>query len=183
MSRIRQIIKEELEVILTNQEVGDLFGKAVQAKLEEAWPAGAERDEAAEEEGEAESAAALAGGDKANYAASAAPPTLEEIAESDLTDTMASCLERILNPEGEDDVFATLDAHTVGQLETLYDIIISGRVQLEGEDHEEEKGMRIAKQARAAAEARKRLHQRQARARRPRSPGDFRSQKDRMDNP
>ena len=35
ISKIRQIIKEELEVILTNQEVGDLFGEDVQAKLEE----------------------------------------------------------------------------------------------------------------------------------------------------
>jgi hypothetical protein len=54
----------------------------------------------------------------------------------------------------------------------------------EGEsDEEEEMYKRIAQQARAAAEMRKRFQQRQARARRPRSAGDFRSQKDRMDNP
>ena len=48
---------------------------------------------------------------------------------------------------------------------------------------EEERAKRIAKAARAAADTRKRFQQRQARAKRPRSPGDFRSQKDRMDNP
>ncbi len=50
-------------------------------------------------------------------------------------------------------------------------------------DAEEEMHNRIAQQARAAAEMRKRFQQRQARGRRPRSAGDFRSQKDRMDNP
>jgi len=102
MSRIRQIIKEELEVILTNQEVGDLFGKAVQAKLEEGWPAGAERDEAAEEEGEAESAAALAGGAKADYAASAATPTLEghdEDASGVHGETIANQIQHLLDTE------------------------------------------------------------------------------------
>jgi len=39
-SKIRQIIKEELEVVLTNEEVGDFFGKKVQAKLEEIVPGG-----------------------------------------------------------------------------------------------------------------------------------------------
>ena len=35
LTKIRQIIKEELEVILTNEEVGDFFGEDVQAKLKE----------------------------------------------------------------------------------------------------------------------------------------------------
>ena len=33
--QLRQIIKEELEVILTNEEAGELFGEAVEAQLEE----------------------------------------------------------------------------------------------------------------------------------------------------
>ena len=34
-SQLRQIIKEELEVILTNEEAGELFGEGVEAQLEE----------------------------------------------------------------------------------------------------------------------------------------------------
>jgi len=33
--QLRQIIKEELEVILTNEEAGELFGEGVEAELEE----------------------------------------------------------------------------------------------------------------------------------------------------
>ena len=33
--QLRQIIKEELEVVLTNEEAGELFGEAVEAQLEE----------------------------------------------------------------------------------------------------------------------------------------------------
>ena len=32
---LKQIIKEELEVILTNEEAGELFGEGVEAQLEE----------------------------------------------------------------------------------------------------------------------------------------------------
>ena len=35
-SKLRQIIKEELEVILTNEEAGEFFGEEVQKQLEEA---------------------------------------------------------------------------------------------------------------------------------------------------
>jgi hypothetical protein len=35
-SQLRQIIKEELEVILTNEEAGEFFGEEVQKQLEEA---------------------------------------------------------------------------------------------------------------------------------------------------
>ena len=34
-SQLSQIIKEELEVILTNEEAGELFGEGVEAQLEE----------------------------------------------------------------------------------------------------------------------------------------------------
>ena len=33
--QLRQIIKEELEVVLTNEEAGELFGEGVEAELEE----------------------------------------------------------------------------------------------------------------------------------------------------
>ena len=33
--QLRQIIKEELEVVLTNEEAGELFGEGVEAQLEE----------------------------------------------------------------------------------------------------------------------------------------------------
>ena len=34
-NRLREIIKEELEVTLTNEEAGEIFGEAVEAQLEE----------------------------------------------------------------------------------------------------------------------------------------------------
>jgi hypothetical protein len=34
-SQLKQLIKEELEVILTNEEAGEMFGEEVQAQLEE----------------------------------------------------------------------------------------------------------------------------------------------------
>jgi len=151
MSRIRQIIKEELEVILTNQEVGDLFGKAVQAKLEEGWPAGAERDEAAEEEGEAESAAALAGGEEADYAASAAAPTEEGLGESNAADAadeltggvpdagaqmLEQNIEDLLDPESEfyeglsgEELERAMPSPIVRNvLETIHNFILKGRM-------------------------------------------------------
>jgi len=79
-SQLKKIIKEELEVILTNEEAGEMFGEEVQRQLEEDMIDDADKEESAEadeEEGEAETAAALAGGDKADYAASAATPTQE----------------------------------------------------------------------------------------------------------
>ena len=33
-TQLKQIIKEELAVILTNEEAGELFGEAVEAELE-----------------------------------------------------------------------------------------------------------------------------------------------------
>tara|TARA_R110002110_G_scaffold348346_1_gene558530 strand:- start:31 stop:504 length:474 start_codon:yes stop_codon:yes gene_type:complete len=56
-----------------------------------------------------------------------------------LTDQMADCLERIINAESKDDIFATLSDRTVEELETLHDMIMSGRVQLEEDEQENEK--------------------------------------------
>ncbi len=33
-ARLRQIIKEELQVVLTNEEVGEMFGEEVRAQVE-----------------------------------------------------------------------------------------------------------------------------------------------------
>ena len=61
LTKIRQIIKEELEVILTNEEVGDFFGEDVQAKLKEGG--GFFEDSAEEEEAEAAEVAASTSGE------------------------------------------------------------------------------------------------------------------------
>jgi hypothetical protein len=53
--RLKQIIKEELEVVLTNEEVGDFFGEDIQAQLEEGVPGGGMMANPAETE-EAEAA-------------------------------------------------------------------------------------------------------------------------------
>ena len=58
LSQLKQIIKEELEVILTNEEVGDFFGEDVRQQIEEA---GFFPDSAKEEEAEAADLSAQAG--------------------------------------------------------------------------------------------------------------------------
>jgi len=68
--------------------------------------------------------------------------TLQE--DDAFTDQMADCLDRIVNPENEDDIFATLSARTVEELETLYDMIMSGRIQLEEDEQETAKLPRVS---------------------------------------
>ena len=58
LSQLKKLIKEELEVILTNEEVGDFFGEDVQRQIEEA---GFFPDSAKEEEAEAADLSAQAG--------------------------------------------------------------------------------------------------------------------------
>ena len=58
LSQLKQIIKEELEVVLTNEEVGDFFGEDVRQQIEEA---GFFPDSAKEEEAEAADLSAQAG--------------------------------------------------------------------------------------------------------------------------
>ena len=146
-SKLRQIIKEELEVVLTDQEVVDLFGVEARSSLDEGGffqdATAEESAEAAEEEGEAESAAALAGGDKADLAASAATPTLESKEEKEaemiarLEDAIENARELVANLP--DDQRAEPD-DLLNKLETRYDHIMSGRVQNE----EEKKLPRVA---------------------------------------
>ena len=66
LSQLKQIIKEELEVILTNEEAGEFFGEDVQRKLEEDETkldegGGFFEDSAQEEEAEAADLSAQAG--------------------------------------------------------------------------------------------------------------------------
>ena len=186
LSKIRQIIKEELEVILTNEEVGDFFGEDVQAKLEEGG--GFFEDSAEEEEGEAAEIAAatsgepykdVSGGLGESNAADAADELTGRIPDAQLTQVIQSIEDLLHDPE----LSQGLSDEQRNELETILNFILKGRMGEAADPDEEERDMRIAKAARAAADTRKRFQQRQARAKRPRSPGDFRSQKDRMDNP
>ena len=186
LSKIRQIIKEELEVILTNEEVGDFFGEDVQAKLEEGG--GFFDDSAQEEEAEAAEISAAtsgepykddAGGLGESNAADAADELTGTIPDAELTQIIQSIEDLLHDPE----LSQGLSADQRNELETIHNFILKGRMGEAVDPDEEEKAMRIAKAARSAADTRKRFQQRQARAKRPRSPGDFRSQKDRMDNP
>ena len=183
LSKIRQVIKEELEVILTNEEVGDFFGEDVQAKLEEdtafdpARATAAAAITASEEEGEG-------GGDvykiaTESNAADAAYELTGRIPDAQLTQVIQSIEDLLHDPE----LSQGLSDEQRNELETILNFILKGRMGEAVDPDEEERAKRIAKAARAAADTRKRFQQRQARAKRPRSPGDFRSQKDRMDNP
>tara|TARA_R100000664_G_C2706654_1_gene104980 strand:+ start:102 stop:539 length:438 start_codon:yes stop_codon:yes gene_type:complete len=68
--------------------------------------------------------------------------TLQE--DDAFTDQMADCLDRIVNPKNEDDIFATLSARTVEELETIYDMIMRGRIQLEEDEQETAKLPRVS---------------------------------------
>ncbi len=186
--RLKQIIKEELEVVLTNEEVGDFFGEDIQAQLEEGVPGGGMMANPAEtEEAEAAELAAQQSGDGGDVykiatesnAADAADELAGRIPPAELVQVVQSIEDLLHDPE----LSQGLSDEQRNELETIYNFIMKGRMGEGVEDDEEEMHKRIAKQARAAAETRKRFQQRQARARRPRSPGDFRSQKDRMNNP
>ena len=188
LSKIRQIIKEELEVILTNEEVGDFFGEDVQAKLEEGDGEDFYGDSAAEEEGEAAEIASatsgepykdVSGGLGESNAAAAADELTGRIPDAEMIQVIQSIEDLLHDPE----LSQGLSDQQRNELETIYNFIMKGRMGEAADPDEEERDKRIAKAARAAADTRKRFQQRQARARRPRSPGDFRSQKDRMDNP
>ena len=53
-SQLKQIIKEELEVVLTNEEAGDLFGEEVQKQLDDDMIDDALKEESGEADQEAE---------------------------------------------------------------------------------------------------------------------------------
>jgi carbamoylphosphate synthase small subunit len=135
-SKLRQIIKEELEVVLTDQEVVDFFGVDTRSNLDEGGffqdATAEEGAEAAEEEGEAESAAALAGGDKADYAASAATPTLES-KEADMISKLEMAIENakemVASLSDDDRGFREEAEKVLNHLETRYDHIMKGRIE------------------------------------------------------
>ena len=112
-------------------------------------------------------------------AADAADELTGRIPDAQLTQVIQSIEDLLHDPE----LSQGLSDEQRNELETILNFILKGRMGEAADPDEEERDMRIAKAARAAADTRKRFQQRQARAKRPRSPGDFRSQKDRMDNP
>ena len=178
-SKIRQIIKEELEVVLTNEEVGDFFGKKVQAKLEEIVPGGGmmanpTQTVSAEAEEEAAAQTGEGGGDVHKIATeSSMPEAAADLLGEPLPEEYSEVLHGIRGVL-EMEEFADLDSAVREELLALYNDI------LERESAAHEEPLRLPKYD---PEARGRFHQRQARAKRPRSPGDYRSQKDRMENP
>jgi hypothetical protein len=190
--RLKQIIKEELEVILTNEEVGDFFGEDIQRQLEEdeakISEGGFFQDATAEESAEAAELAAQQPGEEGgdvykiateSNAADAADELTGRIPDAEMVQVIQSIEDLLHDPE----LSQGLSDEQRNELETIYNFIMKGRMGEAADPDEEERARRIAKAARGAADTRKRFQQRQARAKRPRSAGDFRSQKDRMDNP
>ena len=185
LSKLKKLIKEELEVILTNEEVGDFFGEDIQAKLEEGIPGGgmmanpAETEEAEAAELSAEKGSVNVEPMEESNAGEAAEALTGKIPDAEIAQVVQSIEDLLHDPE----LSQGLSDEQRNELETILNFILKGRMGEGVEDDEEEMHKRIAKQARAAAETRKRFQQRMARGRRPRSAGDFRSQKDRMDKP
>ena len=183
--KLKQIIKEELEVVLTNEEVGDFFGEDIQAKLEEGVPGGgmmanpAETEEAEAAELSAEKGSVNVEPMEESNAADAADELTGRIPDAEMVQVIQSIEDLLHDPE----LSQGLSDEQRNELETIYNFIMKGRMGEATDPDEEERAKRIAKAARGAADTRKRFQQRQARARRPRAAGDFRSQKDRMDNP
>jgi len=131
LSKIRQIIKEELEVVLTNEEVGDFFGEDVQAKLEEGG--GFFDDSAQEEEAEAAEIAAATSGapfkDETedlgeSNAADAADELTGRIPDAELTQIIQSLEELLNDPELSQ---ALSDDQRI-ELETIHNFILKGRM-------------------------------------------------------
>ena len=183
--KLKQIIKEELEVVLTNEEVGDFFGEDIQAKLDEGVPGGgmmanpAETEEAEAAELSAEKGSVNVEPMEESNAADAADELTGRIPDAEMVQVIQSIEDLLHDPE----LSQGLSDEQRNELETIYNFIMKGRMGEATDPDEEERAKRIAKAARGAADTRKRFQQRQARARRPRAAGDFRSQKDRMDNP
>jgi len=133
-SQLRQIIKEELEVVLTNEEVGDFFGEDVQRKLEEE-DEGEDfyGDSAAEEEGEAAEIAGatsgqpykdVSGGLGESNAADAADELTGRIPDAELTQIIQSLEELLNDPELSQ---ALSDDQRI-ELETIHNFILKGRM-------------------------------------------------------
>jgi uncharacterized protein with von Willebrand factor type A (vWA) domain len=155
--RLKQIIKEELEVVLTNEEVGDFFGEDIQAKLEEGVPGGGPMANPAEtEEAEAAQASAERGSGSVNV-----EPMEEDLDESNAADAadeltgrvpdagaqmLEQSIEDLLDPESEfyeglsgEELERAMPSPIVRNvLETLYNFIMGGRME-EAADSDEEK--------------------------------------------
>jgi len=139
LSKIRQIIKEELEVILTNEEVGDFFGEDIQRKLEEDEAAEIEAADTDPEEEDKATAAVTAseeGGSQPykitaeSNAADAAEELTSEPVAPDIDQVTQSLEDLLFGEEGEG-----LSAETINVLETIYNYILKGKM---GVDEPEE---------------------------------------------
>ena len=137
LTKIRQIIKEELEVILTNEEVGDFFGVDVQRKLEEDTAFDPARENAAaavtasEEEGEG-------GGDvykiaTESNAADAADELTGRIPDAELTQVIQSIEDLLNDPE----LSQGLSDAQRNELETILNFILKGKMG-EAKEREDE---------------------------------------------
>jgi len=166
--RLKQIIKEELEVVLTNEEVGDFFGEDVRQQIEEA---GFFPDSAKEEEAEAADLSAQAGSVNVE-------PMEEDLDESNAVDASdaltgrvpdagAQMLEQsigdLLDPESEfyeglsgEELERAMPSPIVRNvLETVYNFIMGGRMGEAVESGEEkERPKQVTPQSIAALKRR-----------------------------
>jgi hypothetical protein len=158
LSQLKKLIKEELEVILTNEEVGDFFGEDVQRQIEEA---GFFPDSAEEEEAEAADLSAQAGSVNVE-------PMEEDLDESNAADAsdeltgrvpdagaqmLEQSIEDLLDPESEfyeglsgEELERAMPSPIVRNvLETLYNFIMGGRMnEAADSDEKKEKLPRVA---------------------------------------
>ena len=149
--RLKQIIKEELEVVLTNEEAGEIFGEDVQAQLE------------ADEAGVDESNAVDASDELTGRVPDAGAQMLEQSIE-DLLDPESEFYEG-LSDEKDDIKTSPLERAMPSPvvrnvLETLYNFIMGGRMG-EAVDKEEDKEVvrttRVTPQSIAALKQRTRV--------------------------
>ena len=134
LTKIRQIIKEELEVILTNEEVGDLFGADVQRKLEEDTAFDPAREQAAAEVTASEDP----GGDveriaTESNAADAADELTGRVPDAHLTQVIQGIEDLLHDPE----LSQGLSDEQRNELETILNFILKGRMG-EAKEREEE---------------------------------------------
>ena len=128
LSKIRQIIKEELEVILTNEEVGDFFGEDIQRKLEEDEAAeieAADTDPEAEDKATAAVTASEEGGSQPYKIAteSSMPEAAADLLGEPLPEEYSEVLHGIRGVL-EMEEFADLDSAVREELQALYNDIL-----------------------------------------------------------
>ena len=151
LSKLKKLIKEELEVILTNEEVGDFFGEDIQAKLEEGIPGGgmmanpAETEEAEAAELSAEKGSVNVEPMEESNAGEAAEALTGKIPDAEIAQVVQSIEDLLHDPE----LSQGLSDEQRNELETILNFILKGRMGEGVEDDEEEMAWRTPR-ARAA---------------------------------